>query len=183
MSEPFSAPRRAALAAAALALSAALLRGPLASALVLRGDDYLYAGDRAAAMVRYARALMLAPDFELAADRYAFVALLVRTPQSLSAGARVASRVLRLHPSATLYHDRALCFLAMRQYGAAYDDFTRAAALNPTPQSVTFAGWAALRIGRRRAALALWRQAAARWPRFTPARLALTQVTASRSSR
>lgn len=161
---------------AALLCAAALFRTQVADALVIRGDDYLYRGDRAQALVRYGRALAIAPDSEIAADRYVFLSLQRQAPASLAGAVTVASRYLGRHPhDAPLLNDRALCYLHMHRYESAERDFRSAARASHLPEEYVFAGWAAEHAGSRRDAAALWREALRIRPRYQPAALALRE--------
>ncbi|HET7813419.1 MAG TPA: hypothetical protein VFL13_03520 [Candidatus Baltobacteraceae bacterium] len=160
MNEPFSRARRIVVAGISLALSAWLLRSPVAQALVSRGDDYLYAGNRYQALVHYRRSFALDPDSEIAADRIVFVAALQRSRAEIASGIAAATRYLQRHPrSAELLADRGLCYLKLRAFDAAYLDFYGAAALQRKPQAYTFAGWAALRSGHPALAKHMWQNA------------------------
>lgn len=174
MSEPFTRVRRIVLAGISLAVSAWLLRSPVAQALVTRGDDYLYAGNRYQAFVHYRRSFALDPDSEIAADRIAFVAALQSTRTGITNGTGAATSYLNRHPgSATILADRGLCYLKLHRFDAAYRDFYRAGVLKGDPQSFTFAGWAALRSGNPGLASHMWRIALQRSPNYQPALAAL----------
>lgn len=176
MTPEFSRGRRFAVAAVALICAVAVFRSQVADALVIRGDDYLYRGDRTQALVRYNRALAVAPDSEVAADRYVFLSLQRQTRASLGAALGVANRYLYRNPhDAPLLNDRALCYLHMREYGPAERDFERAARAAGSPEEYVFAGWAAEHAGRKRDAVALWHEALRIRPRYRSAVLALRE--------
>lgn len=176
MSAPFTRVRRIFLAGVSLALSAWMLRSPVAQALITRGDDYLYAGNRYQAVMHYRRSVLFDPDSEVAADRIAFVSALERTHSNIGAGIDAATSYLRRHPnSALLLADRALCNLKLRRFEPAFRDFYRAAALDRNAQTYTFAGWAARRAGHRTLAAQMWRKALSLSPRYMPALTALRE--------
>jgi tetratricopeptide (TPR) repeat protein len=113
-----------------LGLSAFLFRGSVAVALISRGDGYLQKGRPETARVYYARALFFDGVSSLAADRYAFSGLEIRTPQALNSSIVVTSRALAQTPNdLRLLQDRALLYQAAHRYRQAYADFRRAAAL------------------------------------------------------
>jgi tetratricopeptide (TPR) repeat protein len=175
MMQPFSRPRRFALALAALATAAAAFRPQLTQALIVRGDDYLYRGDARSALARYGRALVLSPDSQTAADRYVFLSMQQDTARSLRAGIEEATRFLSHHPgNATLLSDRALCYLHERRYALAQADFEQAAS-GVDAQAYVFAGWAAWHAGRVHAARTLWERALLVRPRYRPAAIALAE--------
>lgn len=174
MKTPFSRIRRLAITVIALACAAYLFRAQLASALVIRGDDYLFRGDRTQALKRYSRALAIDPLSDTAADRYAFISLQMATPDALTTALQIANRYLTARPSdATILTDRALCYLHLRDYARAQTDFERAALAANAPADYVFAGWAARRAGHVLAARSLWLRALAIRPGFGPAVVAL----------
>lgn len=176
MRRPFSRTRRFAISAFALIVAGVLFRSQIAGALAIRGDDYLYRGDKAQALERYRRALAVDPFSSTAADRYVFVSMQLHTPQSLRGGIAVASRYLAARPNdAALLADRALCYLHARQYALAQSDFERAARVSRAAGYYVFAGWAAQRQGRHAGALALWRTALAVQPHYRPAMMAIAE--------
>jgi tetratricopeptide (TPR) repeat protein len=178
MSEPFSRIRRILVCGIALAGSAWMLRSPLAQALVTRGDDYLYAGNRYQAFVHYRRSFALDPDSELAVDRIAFVAALQTASAGIASGVGSATAYLHRHPrSSKILADRGLCNLKLHRFDAAFRDFYRAAVLTGDPQTYTFAGWAAKRAGHPVLASRMWRRALAVAPEYRPALLALRKRT------
>lgn len=176
MSEELTRGRRFVLAGMALAIAGVLFRSEVAQALVVRGDDYMYRGEQSAALERYRRALALDPSFEAAADRYVFVSVQIHTPAALSAGIAVAGAYLSRHPDdPRVLSDRALCYLHQRRFIVALRDFERAARISRRPQDYVFAGWAARRAHRYRAARTLWLAALALRPKYAPARIALEE--------
>lgn len=176
MTTPFSRVRRFAVAFVALALCAIIFRAQLAQALVVRGDDYLYRGDSAAALERYRRALNLAPASQAAADRFVFVSLQHNTAISLRAAVNVATQYLSARPDdPALLADRALCYLHERRYARAESDFERAARASDAPDAYVFAGWAAKHMGHGRDARVLWEKALSVRRNYRPALTALAE--------
>ena len=171
-----SRPRRFAVALFTLFCAATLFRSNVASALMIRGDGYLYRGEQAQALQRYRRALLLSPALEVAADRFVFVSLERQTPQSLRQAIAVANRYLHRNPNdAAVLSDRALCYLHLHRYALAQRDFEQAATISGTPSTYVFAGWAAQHAGRQRRALELWRRALRLRPGYRPALIALSE--------
>jgi tetratricopeptide (TPR) repeat protein len=165
--------RRLRIAVLALLVSSLLFRGAVADALVVRGDDFLYRGDTLQALAHYRRALVVDARSSVAADRFTFVAMMRRSHSSLNDCIIVASRFLQRGESAGVRSGRALCFLALRRYHSARQDFERAAALNHSARDLVFAGWAAKRTGDGRGARHLWALALQWSPAYQPARSAL----------
>jgi tetratricopeptide (TPR) repeat protein len=176
MKLPFSRLRRFAIAAIALTLAFVLFRSQVAQALIVRGDEFLYRGNTAAALERYQRALVLMPQSQTAADRYAFLSLQQNTPASLQRAITIAGRFLRRHQDdAVLLNDRALCYLHQKRYALAQKDFERAARSSNAPESFVFAGWAAEHAGRMKSARTLWRLALSVRRGYRPALIALAE--------
>jgi tetratricopeptide (TPR) repeat protein len=145
MKAPFSRPRRFAVAIASLMLAGLIFRSQIAQALVIRGDDYVFRGDRFQALERYRRAMAIAPFSETAVDRYVFISMQLQTPQSIAAALQVANRYLEKHPNDTVVlADRALCYLHLRRYALASTDFQQAAAASHSARYALFA-----RLARR----------------------------------
>ena len=127
---PLGPMQRTLCALTALAASALLFRGPLAAAVVTRGDEALGAGDAAGAFRSYRKALMLDPASPLAADRVAFALALAHRPAAAAAAVDVATRALQQHPDDPgLLVDRAFGELQLRATAAARRDFARAGAI------------------------------------------------------
>ena len=178
MSAQFSRKRRFALAATALAISVVLFRPILAQALVVRGDDYLYASNVPAAMEHYGRALLFDGRSEEAADRYIFAAILAHRRRTLDDGIAVADTFLSGNPgSVPVLEDRALCRLRLKDYRGAYRDFAYLAGRADPARNFAFAGWAAWYSGRRVLAKQMWRRSLQRDPAFLPARAALRRAS------
>lgn len=176
MSRELSRVRRFAIAAVTLALACLLFRTQIAGALVIRGDDYMYRGDRVAALEHYRRALAFSPSLEVAADRFVFISLQRQTPAALRTAVSVADGFLAAHPGdASLLRDRALCYLHLHRYSSAQRDFEEAARATHAASDYVFAGWAARHAGRERFARVLWRRALDMQPRFRPALIALSE--------
>lgn len=168
--------RRLLLAAIAIAASTMLFRAQIASALVSRGDEFLYRGQLTSARFYYARALWVDQSSAVAADRFAFFGMEQRTPKALAESIQATSRFLQLDgANVNVLLDRALCYQVLHQYDKATADFMRAAQVSRDPRYFTFAGWAALRSGRRAKARALWVAALRSNPLFLPARRALEE--------
>ncbi|MDQ2871524.1 MAG: hypothetical protein M3R35_00160 [Candidatus Eremiobacteraeota bacterium] len=166
--------RRFAVGLTGVLLAAVLFRAQIGSALIVRGDDFLYRNDTAQARRYYARALRVDPDSRAAADRFAFFGMQMRTRQSFTSSIAIATTYLKGHPNdTTLLVDRALGYLAERRFQPAQADFERAARLTRDPRFYTFAGWAARRNGASNRARALWRTALRMHPGYRPAVRAL----------
>ncbi len=169
--------RRLALSALALMVSALLLRGQISSAIVLRGDQEAYVGHDAHANALYLRALYVDPHNAVAVDRFAFGTLSGHRPRMMRRGIRVASRYLIQTPrDATVLMDRALLEEALGHFADAERDFGRVALLRASAQAYTFAGFAALRAGDRKGAVAYWHGAARIDASYVPARVALARI-------
>ena len=153
MSEPFDRRRRMILAGVTLIAAAFLFKGQVAQSLITRGDDDLYRGASAASLVHYSRAMFFEPASELATDRFIFSAMMRRTPESLRAGVAAATRFIRRRPNdTTVLADRALCYLAEREYVRARYDFAAAARSSRDPRRTRFR-----RLGRATKRRSSWR--------------------------
>lgn len=127
MSVEFSRTRRFVIALGALTCAALLFRGQVGDALVMRGDDYVYRGERAQALERYRRAMLVAPFAGTAVDRYVFVSMQMQTARSIASAVEVATRYLASHPDdVAVRTDRALCYLHAHRYASASADFLAA---------------------------------------------------------
>lgn len=176
MKETFARPRRLTIAFIAIALSVVLFRSQLAQSLVVRGDDFMYRGQNAQALTRYARALYLDPDLGIAVDRYVFLSMQLRDKHSLQTAFDFAAAYLSHNPNdATVLSDRATCYLVERRYRDARRDFESAARIQHSARDYVFAGWAALHTGDTGAARVLWHRALRIDPRFKPAAIALAE--------
>jgi tetratricopeptide (TPR) repeat protein len=178
MTQQFSRARRFVLSAIALLCAAVLFRSEIAEALIIRGDDYLYRGDRASALQHYQRALSAAPWSETAADRYVFVSMERQSIASRRAALSIADRYLRAYPhDAVLLADRGLWYLHAHRYADAQRDFAAAAVAARSVSDYVFAGFAAEHARNRRAARLLWLAALREQPGYKPALIALAEDT------
>ena len=169
--------RRACIAALGCVLAATVCRGQIATALLLRGDEFLYRGNDADALRYYGRAITLDPRLASAADRYAFVAMQTHNRRALDDAIRTLDRAIAAGSGdVALIADRALCLHLERRYAPARRDFIAAARESRDPRYFTFAGWDAYALDDKRAAHALWRRALSLSPRFLPARRALERT-------
>jgi tetratricopeptide (TPR) repeat protein len=169
--------RRAAIAGIACTVAAFACRSQIATALVLRGDEFLYRNRLPDAARYYRRAMEVDPSFATAADRYAFLALQTHDRRLLKEAVTILDRAIDADRSATpLFVDRALCLHLERQYARAGRDFEVAARRYRDPRYFTFAGWDAYALARRHAARTLWQRALAADPHFIPARSALERM-------
>ncbi len=176
MTEPFSRKRRFGVAFLAIALGALLFRSQVAQALVVRGDEFAYRGERAQALDRYTRALHIDPNLSAAADRFVFLSMQVRDTSSLRAALDLANSYLARNPSdATVLSDRAMCYLVEQRYRSAQRDFERAARLQRSAQDYVFAGWAAEHARDSLRARMLWRRALQIDSRYKPAAMAMAE--------
>jgi tetratricopeptide (TPR) repeat protein len=170
-------PRRFGIALLSLVICAFLFRGQVSTALITRGDDYFQKGRPVQARVYYARALFFDASSTLAADRYAFAGLELRTPEAIRTSILAASQTLAREPNdANLLQDRGLLYQAERNYPRARTDFARAATITHDPRWYHLAAWAAYRSGDPAAARRLWNEALRNDPGFQPARLALAKT-------
>ncbi len=166
--------RRIALALLGIAAAAWILRPQISDALVVRGDEFLYRADGRRALEYYRRALTVDGDDEAAADRFAFVAALLRDRGANDEALRETSAYLQRHPDdAIVRMDRAMAYRAAGLSRAALADFSVVGARTSDPRAFTFAGYAAERSGDRPLARRLWRAALALQPGFIAAERAL----------
>jgi len=164
--------RRFALAGSSLLVAAVVFRGPLAEALITRGDDQLRFGDRSEAIRYYERALGVAPRNETAADRLAFTMAMQHDRRSLERALRVSSAALVYDPSnLALLADRGFAEMRLGRSHAAAVDFAAAATLGHDTRYASFAARLARTSGDRALALRETREAVNDDPRFAPARL------------
>jgi tetratricopeptide (TPR) repeat protein len=166
--------RRTALALLGIAAAACILRPQISDALVVRGDEFLYRADPRRALDYYRRALAMDGDDGSAADRFAFVAAMIRDPGANAEALSETSDYLRRHPDdAVVRMDRAMAYRAAGMSGAALADFSLAGALSHDPVAFTFAGYAAERSGNAPLARRMWRAALALEPGYVAAKRAL----------
>jgi tetratricopeptide (TPR) repeat protein len=168
--------RRGGVIAVAVSLALWLLRPQVSSALVTRGDDLTFRGENARALAIYARALAIDPANTVAADRFAFAALLSHDASAQERGVSVATRALRLEPSnLSLRYDRALCAQALGWHALAADDFEAIGRRSRDPRALLFAALDVRKADLRRAR-SLLRLALAIAPSFEPARRDLYRI-------
>ena len=166
--------RRFALASTGLAISAALLRGQLADALVTRGDEFLYRARPTEALKYYVRALTVDSTDAIAIDRLLFVSQLVRSREGTESGIRLATHYLRAHPEDdVLRMDRAMALRADGRHADALADFERVGKSVRDGRALTFAGFEADALGWRKDAVSLWRAAEKQAPGLPAPRHAL----------
>lgn len=163
-----------ALAVLAVTLSVVVLRSQLSAALVVRGDELLYQSRDERALQFYQRALVFDPNNAAAADRYVFVSMMGHRRDGLERAVETASKYLAKHASdVTLLMDRALCERALARDGAAEEDFVRAGLASRDARAMVFAGYAALRQGKRTRARHWWHVALTLISDYVPAERAL----------
>jgi tetratricopeptide (TPR) repeat protein len=170
MNAGFTRPRRFAVAIVSLICASVLFRSQIAQALVIRGDEYMFRGDRQAALERYRRALALDAHSEAAADRYVFITMQAHTHAAMARAIAVATRYLSERPQdAALRGDRALCYLYLHEYRRAESDFSKAARVSHDGRDYVFAGLAAEHAGDLSSAMAFRRAALRAEPRYAAA--------------
>ena len=163
--------------ATALLAAAMLFRPQVSTAVVTRGDEFLYRSDLAGARKYYARAILIDPNNGVAVDRLAFFGMQLRTPASLQSSLAVTEAYLAKHPDdANVRADRGLCLQILKRYRLAAREFAIAASQAHDARYYTFAGWDALRSGDRTAARKFWQLALNAQPQFSPALGALRQI-------
>lgn len=170
--------RRGAIAVLAVALAAQILRPQLAQALIVRGDEQLYAGRPFEALAYYARAVRMNPRDGVAVDRFAFAALTLRNEAAVDESIHLATAYLRTTEDRAVRLDRAMAYRARGKYANALADFSRAGVSDGDVTALTFAGLMAMRLGRRSEAIVWWRRAVAVAPRWLPALRALRRAGA-----
>lgn len=173
--------RRLALALSAVVAAGFLFHGQLSSALVTRGDDLVQIGEPQHALHYYARALVLDRDSTLAAERYAFTGLMIKTQASLQSAVAVASEALRKAPDdEAIVTDRALCLNSLGKFREAMTDFVWLAKRTNDLRYYEFAAQAARRAGERDRARALFAAVLERRPDFVAARRELARLEETR---
>lgn len=139
--------RRILCAVAVLVISAFAFHDYVGVGLVARGDELLRAGAGHEAGVMYARAMFMAPTWDVPVDRFANAACTEGDPRQLLIGVRLASTYLRTHPeSEGVRWDRAICLVHLRRTDLAYRDFAylaRAARKTHVPNEWRYADIAA----------------------------------------
>ncbi len=169
MSEWRETGRRCGLVAVAIALATMLLRPQISSALVTRGDDLSYSGDPTRSREMYARALLADPRNRIAADRYAFSAMMSHQMPLLLVAIAELDRALAREPhDLALRMDRGLCEQAAHRFPDAVRDFAYVGRRAHDPRALTFAALDVESADRRRARAYLI-EAASFHPRFAPA--------------
>jgi tetratricopeptide (TPR) repeat protein len=162
--------RRTLLALTGVAISALLLRPQISDALVVRGDEFLYRSLPSRALAYYGRALAVDGDDAAAADRFAFVSMMLRDRAALNESLRVTSAYLIRHPEDSVVRmDRAMAYRAAGIPRGALDDFALVGARTGDARALTFAGYAADGLGERSLARRFWRAAIGSQPGFPPA--------------
>lgn len=117
------------IALLALAIATIILRTPIAEALVLRGDDYLVRNNLRQAQMHYQRALWFDHNSTTAVDRSIYIAVLQHRRAELKKALMLATKFLERFPYDTVVRtDRGLCYLMLKEYRLALDDYRRAAA-------------------------------------------------------
>lgn len=169
--------RRFIVAIASVAASAWLFRGQVSSALVTRGDDFVQMGRPQQALAYYHRALVLDRGSTLAAERYAFTGLLIKSRSSLESAVAIASEALREEPgNEAILTDRALCLNSLGRFHDAMRDFEQLARKTDDARYYEFAAQAARRAGERRRARALFIAVLERRPGFPAAERELARL-------
>lgn len=167
-------PRRIALALTGIVISGYLLRPQISQALVIRGDERLYRGSAAEALMYYRRAIAADPFDGSAVDRFAFGAVGLRKPAFVRDAIELSSQYLQLRPDDDVVRmDRAMAFRLLRDWRHAAGDFACVGERERDATALTFAGYAAMALHEEKRATALWRQALAFDRDFRAARDAL----------
>ena len=168
--------RRIALAIAAVAVSGILLRGQMAQALVVRGDEFLYRSDSKSALRYYRRALRFDATNGVALDRLLFVATVLRDRAGMRGGVERAARYLERRPDDDVIRmDRAMACRALGEDSIAWADFEIVGYRMRDARALTLAGFAARAIAREAAARRLWHAALALAPEMPAASHALAR--------
>jgi tetratricopeptide (TPR) repeat protein len=169
--------RRCAIVIGSLLIAALLFRPQLATALIVRGDDALRAGDRIGGLRYYYRALAIDANSTIAADRLAFNLAMRRTTADAKAAIDIATIGLARTPDdPALLADRGFAEQCVRRWRDAERDFGRAAEIGDDARYDHFAGRIALVRGHREEARRYFRSAVARDAHFDPARVALERL-------
>ncbi|HVA27563.1 MAG TPA: hypothetical protein VNF68_05255 [Candidatus Baltobacteraceae bacterium] len=169
MSEWRQRGRRCGLVVVAIALATMLLRAQISSAFVTRGDDLSYSGNPTRSREMYERALLADPRNRVAADRYAFSAMMShQMPLLVSAIAELDRALTREPHDLALRMDRGLCEQAAHRFPDAVRDFAYVGRSAHDPRALTFAALDVASVDRRRARAYLI-EAVGYDPRFEPA--------------
>lgn len=173
--------RRLVLTAVAIAIAGVIVRGQLADALVVRGDEFLYRARPSTALRYYRRALWFDARSGIAVDRFLFVALTTRTADALHAGIAIASNYLTRNPrDDVVLMDRAMAYRAVGRPELALADFESVGERRKDSRALTFAGFAAQAVGQTARARVLWKAALSVAPGFPPAKRALERAESER---
>lgn len=122
--QPIPFARRVLIAIAVVVISGFAFHDYVGVGLVNRGDELLRAGDGREAGFMYARAMFMAPSWDVPVDRFANTACTDGDPRDLAIGVRLATTYLAVHPeSENVRWDRAICFQHLRRPELAYRDF------------------------------------------------------------
>jgi tetratricopeptide (TPR) repeat protein len=169
--------RRIAIALLALTVSALLVRGSIASAMVTRGDDLGRAGDGARAIALYRRALMVDPRSAVAADRLTFALIMHGGSETARKAYAVAEDALRYAGAdALLLADRGFAAERLGRWGDAERSFLLAARAARDPRYFHLAAQMARRGNDNAAARRHLRAAIALDSGYLPARAALRRL-------
>ncbi len=162
--------RRFAIASMAILAAGLLMRAQLSSALVVRGDEYLYRARPAEAARFYRRALFFDASDAAAIDRIDVLAILAHNAGQLRSAVWVSSAYLAAHPGdATIRADRALVYRLLGRDDRAQADFGIAGAQRGDPLDLSFAASLARAHGNLARARTYWRAALKSDPRYAPA--------------
>lgn len=171
-SHPF---RRIALATIAVAVSGMLLRGQMADALVVRGDEFLYRSYPSAALRYYRRALQFDPSNAVALDRLLFVATLVRDRASMLDAAGRSIRYLEGRADDDVIRlDLAMTRRRLGDEAAAFSDFAVVGYRTRDARALALGAFAAQSAAGDRVARRLFRAALVVNPKMPAALHALS---------
>ncbi|MGB8519184.1 MAG: hypothetical protein WCD38_03385 [Candidatus Tumulicola sp.] len=166
--------RRVALAAAAVAVSGILLRGQVADALVVRGDEFLYRSNSKAALRYYRRALRFDANNTVALDRVLFVSTLLRNRTQMRDAVERSTGYLDRRPDDdAIRMDRAMACRALGDASTAAADFAIAGYRTRDARALALAGFASRTVADERAAVRLFRAALVLAPKMPAALHAL----------
>jgi hypothetical protein len=116
--------RRVLIAIAVVVFSGLIGHDYVGVGLVNRGDELLRAGEGREAGVMYARAMFMAPAWDVPVDRFANTACTDGDPHDLTIGVRLATTYLAKNPgSENVRWDRGICYQHLRRPDLAYEDF------------------------------------------------------------
>ncbi len=176
--------RRVALAAAAVAVSGILLRGQVADALVVRGDEFLYRSNSKAALRYYRRALRFDANNTVALDRVLFVSTLLRNRTQMRDAVERSTGYLDRRPDDdAIRMDRAMACRALGDASTAAADFAVAGYRTRDARALALAGFASRTVADERAAVRLFRAALVLAPKMPAALHALADDGTGRDPR